>query len=672
MLFDPMSNVIPSGPPPDQSDPFRLIKILMKGWWKVFLIWILLVPAILLFFAYKKPAFTSYAKISIAKTQKSETSSDKMGSVLPELWMASDVLTQIDVLKGGNLTKQTIIELGLNTVIEGDPQYLSRRPRYWEWLLSRRNADAYEQPFMVTESQVKPRIYKSFYRKERSTPVVYTLHFDDSQSFRAISPRGGAVSGQLNNLVQTEEASFRVSYYGNRQIQQGTKFRITINPAERVLANIWNRFSATSSSKKGIAGIGSNLIEMSYQGDSPYISHAFISTLLKQYMKQNQEFVTQSARSRLDFIQQQKEIFRTQGPQSVLELGQFQKSEPAGSSFTEQKRSAEVFGSLSAFLLLEEQKAKIAMAGLSDGTRIINEPSLPLTESAPKFGVTVIGTVLFAFLFACAVVVIPSLSVRWFTSVDEVKASHAYPVFVNIPHRPQAKKRRAAPELLEQNPQSRFGESIRLLRTNLLHSMAGKKSQIVLVTSPMPGDGKSTVVCNLATVLASSEYVEGVLLIDADMYRPSVHTVFGLHSAQGLSGFLNGSNSLKEVIQPVSLGGGKKMSVVCAGHVPPSPVELIATKAMQELLDYGRQHFTFVLIDSPPYPMSPTSAILAKSVDRVLAVVRVGYTDSRLFNQCVRDLEPQSQSLGMIIIDGEESNKAYGYYGAYGYGKGAD
>ncbi len=659
MLIDHMSNVIPSVAPSSNSDRARIMGILLRGWWKMLLIFIVLVPAILAIVAYKKPQFTSEARIYITKPQGAETALDRMAMPLPEQWTVSDIQTEIGLIKSEDLATRVFTQLGLNATIEGDQRYVGRFPWYWEWLMSRRDTRAYLQALEVTESRIHPDIYAA---------VNFAIHFNDDQSFTVISSRGGSFLGQLGKPIETQEASFILSYRGKEPMQRGAELRITISPIGLFLEDLAKRLSVNS--KRGPTGSESNLIEISYKGESPYTSQLFVNTLLDEYIKQNKKWAMESALSRLNFIHEQQKDVSLENQKSVNALGQFQRSESVEKSFTEQKRSSEVFSNLSSFLLLEEQKAKIALASLSDRIHVIDRPSLALKESTPRLIPTVIGVAFFSFFLACAAVVIPGLRVRWFASLEEIKAAHFYPVFVNIPHRTQ-KKKRATPEMIEQNPQSRFGESIRLLRTNLLNSMAGKKSQVVLVTSPMPGDGKSTVVFNLATVLANSEYVESVLVIDSDMYRPSAHAVFALKSSHGLSSFLNGSKSLKDVIESVSLGGGKKLSVVCAGPIPPSPVELVETRAMQELLEYGRQHYTFVLIDTPPYPISPTAAILAKSVDRVLTVARIGYTHRNSFNQCVTDLEHQSQSIGMVIImDKTESDDAYGYYGSYyGYGK---
>lgn len=662
MSIDPKLNVIPSPSPKSQSGQVRIVKILLMGWWKILLLWVVLVPIILAVVAYKKPEFTSEAKLYVNKPRRAETASDRMvGMELPEQWRVTDIQTEINLIKADNLTTRVFTKLGLNTAIEGDQESFGHLPWYWEWLLSQRDPRSYLQVLAVTESRTNPDIY---------APVVYTVRFNDSQSFTVISPSGVFSSGQLGKPVQTQEASFILSSQGGGQTKQGAEFRITVSPVGLFLDEIGRRLSVTT--KKRVIGLENNLIEISYRGVSPYISQLFVNMLLDEYMDQNKEWARESALSRLNFIQAQQKQVSDEAQKSVDAIGHFEKSETKEKSFTEQTRSSEVFSNLSAFLVLEEQKAKIALASLSDEVRVINRPSLPLKESAPMLVPTLLGTVFFAFLLACMVIAIPVLRIHYFTSLEEIKAAHFNPVFVNIPYRPH-KNGRAAPETVEQNPQSRFGESIRLLRANLLN-MAGKKNQIVLITSPMPGDGKSTVTSNLATVLANSEYVENVLLVDADMYRPSMHTIFGLNPSQGLSGFLNGSKGLKEIIQSYPMNNGKKLSVICAGSIPPSPVELVATKAMQELLEYGRQHYSFVLVDSPPYPMSPVSAILAKSMDRVLAVARLEYTDRDIFNQCVTDLEKKNENVGMVIIMGKGEEKGYGYgsYGAaYGYGKGA-
>lgn len=340
---------------------------------------------------------------------------------------------------------------------------------------------------------------------------------------------------------------------------------------------------------------------------------------------------------------------------------------PEGSkSLMDYLRSTKVYEELFLFLLQEKQKAKIAEASTLSGIRVVDRAQLPLKESAPKVASTLMVSAAFGLFLAAGAVLLPALRVRWFTSVEEVKNHFPQPIFAYVPSRRKTAER-ATPAVLEPRSQSGFSESIRLLRTNLLQAMAGKKQQTVLITSALPGDGKTSIVANLATILIKSERVGRVLLIDADMHRPSIHGVFGLLLSPGLSDYLNGGASLEEIIRPVTLDDGKEIDVICAGSIPPTPVELIETRAMQQLLDDAQERYTFTLIDSTPYPLIASAAILAAKVDRILAILRIGHTDRTIFSRHLSDLVLINRNLGLVISTTEQGRFGYGYGYGYGY-----
>ncbi len=338
-------------------------------------------------------------------------------------------------------------------------------------------------------------------------------------------------------------------------------------------------------------------------------------------------------------------------------------------SLTEYLRSTKVYEELFLFLLQEKQKAKIAEASTLSSIRVVDEARLPLRESAPNVASTMLLVAVIGLFIAAGAVLIPAWRVRWFTNLEEVENYFSHPIFALIPHR-QPTPERGTPAVLEQQPQSRYSESIRLLRTNLLRAMAGKRHQTILVTSPLPGDGKTSTIANLAATLIKSERVERVLLIDADLHRPSLHSVFGLLPSPGLSNYLNGEAALVDIIRPVTIGDGKQIDVICAGPIPPTPVELIETKAMQELLDDAQGRYTFTLIDSTPYPLITSAAILAAKVDRVLVAMRIGYTDRSVLSRHVNDLTLINRNLGLVVAVSEPGGDRYGYGYSYGYDNG--
>jgi capsular exopolysaccharide synthesis family protein len=210
-------------------------------------------------------------------------------------------------------------------------------------------------------------------------------------------------------------------------------------------------------------------------------------------------------------------------------------------------------------------------------------------------------------------------------------------------------------------PQSLAAEQFRSLRTRLTRSENGRSIRTIIVTSPNKGDGKSLTAANLALTMAQ-EFQQRVLLLDADLRRPSLHRLFGIAETPGLSDVLMGGAAIEDAMVHIR---DHRLTLLPSGIIPMHPAELLGSATMRRVLDTLRTRFDRILIDMPPVAPLADVAIAAPLVDGVLMIVRAGVTPKPAIERALSGLD-MSKVLGLVLNDAGESSSTYRYDG-YGY-----
>lgn len=222
------------------------------------------------------------------------------------------------------------------------------------------------------------------------------------------------------------------------------------------------------------------------------------------------------------------------------------------------------------------------------------------------------------------------------------------------------------PLTVHADPQSRRAESFRTLRTNLSFLEVARAERSFVITSSIQSEGKSTTGANLAIALADAGF--RVLLVDADLRRPTVADYMGLEGAIGLTDVLIGRAELWDVMQPWGMAG---LFVLPAGHVPPNPSELLGSTRMSQLIAELNESFDVVLFDSPPLLPVTDAAILAKKVGGTIMVVAAGRTHKNQLRGALAALANVGAPVSGIVLTmlptkGSDAGYELGY-GTYGY-----
>lgn len=211
-------------------------------------------------------------------------------------------------------------------------------------------------------------------------------------------------------------------------------------------------------------------------------------------------------------------------------------------------------------------------------------------------------------------------------------------------------------------------EALRKLRTNLRFVSIDNPPRAIVITSSQPKDGKSTVALRLAQVIAASG--TRVLLVDADLRRPTVAKTLNIDGSAGLSGILTGDVFLDEAVQQTE---DSHLYVLPAGRIPPNPSELLGSKRMRDLLEVLRSEYQYVIIDAPPLLQVTDGALLAASADGAIAVVNAGVTRKSELNAAIRHLKSVDAAiLGTVLnrVSVKRMSKIINGHDGYGYGYG--
>jgi len=216
-----------------------------------------------------------------------------------------------------------------------------------------------------------------------------------------------------------------------------------------------------------------------------------------------------------------------------------------------------------------------------------------------------------------------------------------------------------------EKPGSTLAESFRAVRTSLSFYTGQTKSPVIIISSPVSGEGKTFVSVNLATIISMMN--RKVLIVGLDLRKPRVHTILKAGNGHGMSQYLSGSASFDEVIVPTSI---ENLWFAPSGPVPPNPAELIGSSKMAEFIALAKERFDTVIIDTPPVGIVTDALLLSQLADVTLFVVRQRYTSRgsvQLLDEIYRKGEMTNVSL---VVNDISATGYYGYGLRYGYSLG--
>lgn len=284
----------------------------------------------------------------------------------------------------------------------------------------------------------------------------------------------------------------------------------------------------------------------------------------------------------------------------------------------------------------------------------------------PKLLPYLVGGGAVGFMLLAGLAVLLDLADKSFRSPDDIAAELGAPVLGHIPSMELDKVVKKPNQLVDgslctiHHSRGRVSEAYRSVRTGLFFSNRTGDLKVIQVTSPVPGDGKSTLSSNLAVTMAQSG--RSVLLIDADFRRPRIAKLFNIESDNGMATVVAGACELDDAIHASSIPG---LSIMPGGRRPSNPAELLSSQRFADLLGALREKFDVIIVDTPPLLAVSDPSAIAAVVDGVVLTIRLRRNVKPLVTRAARILESVDSKLLGIVVNGVSQDAGYGYN--YGY-----
>lgn len=384
-----------------------------------------------------------------------------------------------------------------------------------------------------------------------------------------------------------------------------------------------------------------NIADVSATSATPALASAIANTFVRQYIAAQQAHAHSILAQALRLVQ--------------LQIAALSPASRAGSSGQS--------------LVDRAESLRIAMKLQNGGVQLVTPATTPSSPSSPKVTRNTALGLLVGLLLGLGLAFLIDRFDRRIKNVEELEHAYRLPLLAAIPQNPAF----VAPPRLEQSADQAHKEVFRLLRAYLRYFNVDRELRLLLVTSAVSGDGKTTVAHNLAE--AAQETGTKTLLLETDMRRPDLARHYGLAHGPGLSEVLTGGAKAHDAVQSVPIAtrmNGTRsqvsLDVLVAGHLPPNPAELLESRGMVDLLAWASEHYGLVVIDTAPIAVVSDATPLLSKADGVVLVSQVG----RGSRQAAAFLRERLAGLNAPLLGvvanrvREKGSHAYGY--GYGYG----
>ncbi len=324
------------------------------------------------------------------------------------------------------------------------------------------------------------------------------------------------------------------------------------------------------------------------------------------------------------------------------------------------QRKADVNEKMYEYLLEKRASTLIARAGILPQTSVI-ETAHSIGVISPNKRKISYYFIVIGLVLSLVVVFLRTVLFSTIENINELKRLTKLPVLGEVILSADALDNYI---IVDKDPKSAITECFRTIRTSLEYMSSESNSKVILITSYNPGEGKTFCSVNLATIIAKAG--KKVLLVELDLHKPKVQKAFDLTSLNGVSTVLIGKTTVEESIVPTEI---ENLSVLLSGPTPPNASEIILSKHLKEIFDYGRSNYDYVIVDTAPVGLITDALVIMKNVDVSLFVLNAKFAKKHILKIAEEIVESNKLKNFGLILNGVKRNRSRYYYN-YGYGYG--
>lgn len=308
------------------------------------------------------------------------------------------------------------------------------------------------------------------------------------------------------------------------------------------------------------------------------------------------------------------------------------------------------------YLLKKKTESELLLASTLSDYKMIEKPYTDVKPVKPKKATLMILAPFIGLIFGIALATILAGINKSITSIVTLEELTDLPLLGVVPELANAKL-----EVFDK-PNSRFTESFRSIRSKILQKSSNEKGEVILLTSTIANEGKTTLTANLAATFQMAQ--KRVIILNLDLRKPTLHHYFNLENERGLSRYLVGEDTIQDIIFAT---GYSNLHLIPAGPIPTNPSELLLSNKLPKLLEALRSRYDYIFLDSPPIGLVSDTIPLMHQADQNILVIRENYSEQS-FVQSIEDMikKYNLQNISLVLNRSKSATKAYGYGYTYG------